>query len=159
MDRLWAPWRMEYLMADKPDGCIFCEKAAEDDDRKNLILLRSTSSFVLLNAYPYNNGHLMVAPYTHAATFGELGHEERCDIMETLARAEDILERAFHPQGMNMGVNLGHCAGAGVPGHVHVHILPRWEGDTNFMPVIGETRVVPELLIQTYERLLEHVEE
>ena len=150
---------MEYLMADKPDGCIFCEKAAEDDDRKNLILLRSTSSFVLLNAYPYNNGHLMVAPYTHAATFGELALEERCDIMETLARAEGILERAFHPQGMNMGVNLGHCAGAGVPGHVHVHILPRWEGDTNFMPVIGETRVVPELLIQTYDRLLEHVKD
>lgn len=159
MERLWAPWRMEYLMSDKPDGCIFCEKAAEDNDRKNLILLRSKASFVMMNAYPYNNGHLIIAPYTHAATLAGLGPDERCDLIETLARAERVIERAFRPQGMNMGINLGHCAGAGVPGHVHVHILPRWEGDTNFMPVLGETRVIPELLTQTYERLLEHVEE
>jgi len=150
---------MEYLMAEKPDGCIFCEKAAEDDDRKNLILVRSTTSFVMMNAYPYNNGHLMVAPYRHVGSLSELSPDERCDIMETLAATEAMLERAFHPEGMNMGVNLGHCAGAGVPGHVHVHILPRWEGDTNFMPVIGETRVIPEALARTYEKLLEHVED
>ncbi|MFH1502661.1 MAG: HIT domain-containing protein [Candidatus Eisenbacteria bacterium] len=159
MDRLWAPWRMEYLMSESPGGCIFCDKPADGDDRKNLILFRSDSSFVLMNAYPYNNGHVMVAPLRHAATLSALEPAERCDLIETVARAERMLESAFSPQGMNMGVNLGHCAGAGVPGHVHVHIVPRWEGDTNFMPVLGETRVIPELLVQTYERLLGHVRE
>ncbi len=159
MDRLWAPWRMEYLMADAHDGCIFCEKPGEDDDRKNLILLRTPLSFIILNAYPYNNGHLMVAPFRHVGTLGELTPEERCDLMETVAGAEGILTRAFAPQGMNVGINLGHCAGAGVPGHVHVHIVPRWEGDTNFMPVLGRTRVIPELLAETYDRLREHTEE
>ncbi len=157
MDRLWAPWRMEYLMSESADGCIFCDKPAENDDRKNLILLRTESSFIIMNAYPYNNGHLMIAPFKHAATLTELEPAERCDLIETVTRAEGILERAFAPQGMNMGINLGHCAGAGVPGHVHVHIVPRWEGDTNFMPVLGETRVIPELLLQTYDRLLEHL--
>ncbi len=135
MDRLWAPWRMEYLMSDGPHGCIFCDKPAEDDDRKNLILLRTPLSL------------------------SELTPEERCDVMDTVAAGERILERAFSPQGMNIGINLGHCAGAGVPGHVHVHIVPRWEGDTNFMPVLGETRVIPELLIETYDRLKQHLEE
>lgn len=159
MERLWAPWRMEYLMSEKPDGCIFCVKAGEADDRRNLILFRSEHSFVLMNAYPYNNGHVMVAPLRHVASFRDLTVEERCDLMETLTRTEGILQRAFSPQGMNIGVNLGACAGAGVPGHVHVHILPRWEGDTNFMPVLGDTRVIPELLVQTYEKLLQHVDE
>lgn len=159
MDRLWAPWRMEYLMSESAGGCIFCDKPAQGDDRKNHILVRSGTSFVMLNAYPYNNGHLMIAPFRHVATLKELSPEERRDLIETVTRAEGILERAFSPQGMNMGINLGHCAGAGVPGHLHVHIVPRWEGDTNFMPVLGETRVIPELLVQTYERLLEHVEE
>lgn len=158
MDRLWAPWRMEYLMSDNPGGCIFCDKPADGDDRKNLILFRTGSSFAMMNAYPYNNGHLMVAPFKHAASFRELSPDERRDLMEAVTRAEVILDRAFSPQGMNIGVNLGHCAGAGVPGHVHVHIVPRWEGDTNFMPVLGETRVIPELLIQTYERLLQQVD-
>ncbi len=159
MERLWAPWRMEYLMSEKPDGCIFCDKAGEADDRRNLILFRSEHSFVLMNAYPYNNGHVMVAPLRHVASFRDLTPEERCDLMETLTRTEGILQRAFAPQGMNIGANLGACAGAGVPGHVHVHILPRWEGDTNFMPVLGDTRVIPELLVQTYEKLLQHVDE
>jgi ATP adenylyltransferase len=150
---------MEYLMSEKTDGCIFCDKPGEGDDRGNLILLRTPHSFVMLNAYPYNNGHLMIAPYRHADSFAGLTEEERCDLMDTIARAESILGRAMSPQGMNVGANLGHCAGAGVPGHVHVHIVPRWEGDTNFMPVLGETRVLPESLAETYERLLGHLEE
>jgi ATP adenylyltransferase len=149
---------MEYLMSESPGGCIFCEKPGENDDRGNLILVRTPLSFIMLNAYPYNNGHLMIAPFRHVATLGELTRDERCDIMDTIARAEQILESALGPQGMNIGINLGHCAGAGIPGHVHVHIVPRWEGDTNFMPVVGESRVIPELLLETYDRLLGHVE-
>jgi len=158
MQRIWAPWRMEYLMADKTDGCIFCDKPQENDDRARLILHRSTHSFIIMNAYPYNNGHLMVAPYRHVGSFSELTSEERVDLMDEVAAAESLLTRAFSPQGMNVGVNLGECAGAGVVGHLHVHLVPRWSGDTNFMPVLGETRVIPELLRQTYEKLLEHLE-
>jgi ATP adenylyltransferase len=154
MTRLWAPWRMEYLMSDTPDGCIFCDKPRERDDKANYIVLRTPLSFVMLNAYPYNNGHLMVAPFRHVDSFSGLTAEERCDLIDTIARAELMLGRAMSPQGMNVGANLGHCAGAGVPGHVHVHVVPRWEGDTNFMPVVGETRVLPESLSETYERLL-----
>jgi ATP adenylyltransferase len=150
---------MEYLMSDGGPGCIFCEKPAENDDRTNLILLRTRLCFIMLNAYPYNNGHMMVAPFRHVAALSGLTPDERCDLMDTVARAERILERALAPQGMNIGINLGHCAGAGIPGHVHVHVVPRWEGDTNFMPVVGETRVIPELLLGTYDRLREHVEE
>ncbi len=150
---------MEYLMSEHADACIFCEKPKEEADRTNLILLRTPHSFVILNAYPYNNGHLMVAPFRHVSSFSELTPDERCDLMDTIARAEGILTRGFQPQGMNVGVNLGHCAGAGIVGHVHVHMVPRWEGDTNFMPVVGETRVLPELLEETYDRLREVVEE
>jgi len=153
MDRIWAPWRMEYLLGDSMDGCIFCDKPLEENDEGNHILIRTPLSFVILNAYPYNNGHLMVAPYRHVAALSELTAEERGDLMETLVVAENLLEKAFAPQGMNVGVNLGSCAGAGVPGHIHFHIVPRWEGDTNFMPVVGETRVLPELLADTYRRL------
>jgi ATP adenylyltransferase len=156
VERLWAPWRMEYLMAGGTDRCIFCDKPAEKDDRKNLVLLRTPLSFVMLNVYPYTNGHLMVAPLRHVATFGELDPDERSDLMDAVAAAERILTSALSPQGMNVGVNLGHCAGAGVPGHLHVHMVPRWAGDTNFMPVVGETRVLPETLEETYDRLKKH---
>ena len=158
MDRIWAPWRMEYLMAEKSDGCIFCDKPADNDDRARLILHRSDRSFIIMNAYPYNNGHLMVAPFRHVGSFQELLSEERSDLMDEVALAESLIERTFHPQGMNVGVNLGECAGAGVVGHLHVHIVPRWSGDTNFMPVLGETRVIPELLQQTYDKLAENLE-
>jgi len=159
MGILWAPWRMGYLMSEKTPECIFCVKQAEDDDRANYIIFRTPHSFALLNAYPYNNGHLMIAPYRHASALSALALEERADLIEAVARAESLLGRAYSPQGMNVGANLGHCAGAGVPGHVHVHIVPRWEGDTNFMPVVGETKVLPETLDDTYERLLKHLEE
>jgi ATP adenylyltransferase len=149
---------MEYLMSGDPGGCIFCDKPDQGDDASNLILLRTQRSFVMLNAYPYNNGHLLIAPFRHVPALSELTAEERADLMEAVAAGEGILNRAYSPQGMNVGVNMGHCAGAGVPGHVHVHIVPRWEGDTNFMPVVGETRVLPETLVQTYERLKACVE-
>jgi len=136
-------------MSDKPGGCIFCDKPRAGDDDRSLIVFRTGLSFALLNAYPYNNGHLMVAPLRHAATLSELSRDERGDLIEAVARAERIVARALAPQGMNVGVNLGHCAGAGVPGHVHVHLVPRWEGDTNFMPVVGGTRVIPESLGDT----------
>ena len=125
MNRLWAPWRMEYLMSGSSEGCIFCIKPPQEDDEANLILLRTSHSFVMLNAYPYNNGHLMVAPYRHVSSFSELTTDERSDLMDAIAHAERILGRAFSPQGMNVGVNLGHCAGAGMPGHIHVHIVPK----------------------------------
>ncbi len=159
MDKLWAPWRIEYLMCEKTDGCIFCDKPGENEDRKNLILFRTPLSFAMMNAYPYNNGHVMIAPLRHVGTFGGLTSDERCDLMDAIARCEGILERALSPQGMNVGVNLGHCAGAGIPGHLHVHIVPRWEGDTNFLPVLGETKVISEALIDTYERLKAHATE
>ncbi|MCK4914665.1 MAG: HIT domain-containing protein [Candidatus Eisenbacteria sp.] len=158
MNRLWAPWRMEYLMSGSSEECIFCVKPPQDDDETNLILLRTPLSFVMLNVYPYNNGHLMIAPFRHVGSFTELTAEERCDVMDNIAHTERILGRAFSPQGMNVGANLGHCAGAGIPGHVHVHVVPRWEGDTNFMPVVGETRVLPETLQQTYRRLMAHLD-
>jgi ATP adenylyltransferase len=113
----------------------------------------------MLNAYPYNNGHLMVAPLRHVDSFSGLNDEERCDLMAAVATAESLLKRTYSPQGMNVGSNLGHCAGAGVPGHVHVHLVPRWEGDTNVMSVVGETRVLPESLRETYERLRECIGE
>ncbi|MBN2565661.1 MAG: HIT domain-containing protein [Candidatus Eisenbacteria bacterium] len=155
MNRLWAPWRMTYLMSEKPDGCIFCDKPGAGDDEANYIVFRGAHSFAMLNAYPYNNGHLLIAPFRHVDSFSGLTDEERCDLMSAVARAESLLEKAMSPQGMNVGANLGHCAGAGVPGHVHVHIVPRWEGDTNFMPVVGETRVLPESLSETYRKLRE----
>jgi ATP adenylyltransferase len=149
---------MEYLMSEGSEGCIFCVKPAAGDDVANLILAKTRLSFIMLNAYPYNNGHLLIAPFRHVASFSDLTSEERADLMETVAHAERILNRAFSPEGMNVGANMGHCAGAGVPGHIHVHIVPRWEGDTNFMPVVGETRVLPETLQETYERLKKHLD-
>jgi ATP adenylyltransferase len=145
---------MEYLMSDKPGGCIFCDKPAAGDDERSNIVFRSAHCFAMLNTYPYNNGHLMVAPFRHVATLSMLTPDERGDLIECVARAEALLARALSPQGMNVGVNLGHCAGAGVPGHVHVHLVPRWEGDTNFMPVVGATRVIPESLRETRARLM-----
>ena len=153
MDRLWAPWRIDYIMSGKPEGCIFCDKPEAGDDAANFILFRTKHSFAMLNAYPYNNGHLMVVPFRHLAGFSELTEEERCDLMGAVARAEALLVRAMSPDGMNVGANLGHCAGAGVPGHVHVHLVPRWEGDTNFMSSVGDVRVLPESLAGTYEKL------
>ncbi|MFH1679659.1 MAG: HIT domain-containing protein [Candidatus Eisenbacteria bacterium] len=155
MDRLWATWRMPYIesLKEKSGGCIFCEKPSEGGDEEVYVLLRRPKSFVILNTFPYNPGHVMIAPYRHVRSFSALDGEERSEIMELLALCETVLEDVLHPNGMNIGVNLGKAAGAGVPGHIHVHLVPRWQGDANYMPVLGNTKVLPEGLRETYARL------
>lgn len=157
MDRLWATWRMPYIdsLKEKTGGCIFCEKPAEGKDEEMYVLHRRAKSFVILNTFPYNPGHIMIAPSRHVGSFSKLDGEERSEIMELLALSETILEEVFRPNGMNVGVNLGKAAGAGVPGHLHVHLVPRWQGDANFMPVLGGTKVLPQGLRETYGRLRE----
>ena len=151
---LWAPWRMEYIEnAQKQGGCIFCVTVGEKDDRKNLIVHRSQKAFVILNRYPYNNGHIMVVPYAHIAELSGLSEGERSDLMHLLARSQKILKKALRPHGFNIGMNLGRIAGAGVEDHLHFHLVPRWNGDTNFMPVTGCAKVVSESLDRTWEHL------
>jgi ATP adenylyltransferase len=158
MKHIWAPWRMEYIAAEKPQGCILCEKPKEDRDALNYILYRGKWNFVILNSYPYNPGHLMVAPYRHAGSLEELSEEELREHFDIVRKANKMLREAFCPHGFNIGINIGKAAGAGIEGHVHTHIVPRWEGDTNFMPVISNTRILPESLASTYEKLKQKVE-
>jgi ATP adenylyltransferase len=154
MKRLWAPWRMQYLVGvNKVSNCIFCDKAADNRDRDNLVVLRGETGFVMLNLYPYSNGHLMVVPYQHASSLEELPANVQAELMTLVSRCLGLLRRTMNPQGFNVGINIGKAAGAGFDDHVHIHIVPRWLGDTNFMPVIGETRTIPELLPETYDRL------
>jgi ATP adenylyltransferase len=154
MERLWAPWRMTYIAsADEVEGCIFCRFPAEDCDEKNLIIFRGDQGFVMLNAYPYSNGHLMVSPYQHTADLDNLSDAEMLDMMALTRRAVNLLKTAFRPDGFNIGINMGRVAGAGIVDHVHIHIVPRWNGDTNFMPVLADTRVIPESLQGVYARL------
>lgn len=153
---LWAPWRMQYITGPKSNGCILCEKANEpgEQDRKNLILARGSNTYVLMNIYPYNTGHVMIVPYRHVDSLDKLSSEERTEMMNWASNSERILRDAFHAMGFNIGVNVGRVAGAGIDDHVHMHVVPRWNGDTNFMPVLGETKVIPEYLEETYARLL-----
>ncbi|MCD6555311.1 MAG: HIT family hydrolase [Chloroflexi bacterium] len=153
MKRLWAPWRMRYLTGEKEKGCIFCTRIAESRDRENYILYRGERGFLILNLYPYNNGHMMAVPYNHVASLEDLDTETLTELMLLVNKGLAALREAMSPQGFNVGVNIGEVAGAGVAGHVHIHVVPRWGGDTNFMPILADTRVVPELLDQTYERL------
>jgi ATP adenylyltransferase len=155
VERLWTPWRRAFVEgADKHTGeCFLCTIAAEHDDRNNLVTFRAERVFVLLNRYPYNSGHLMVAPYEHTGDLARLDVASANELMQVTQRAVDVLERAYRPDAFNVGLNLGKAAGAGVPDHLHVHVVPRWTGDTNFMPVVGETKVLPESLEQTYDRL------
>jgi ATP adenylyltransferase len=156
MKRLWAPWRMEYILDEhKNKSCLFCgiSKADKKDDRKNLILYRSKHCFVVLNKYPYNNGHLMVVPYFHTSSFDGLSDDVLFDMTKTVRRCVNILKEAFNPDGFNLGLNFGKVAGAGMESHMHKHIVPRWTGDTDSMPIIAETRVMPEHLKKTYNRL------
>jgi ATP adenylyltransferase len=158
MDRLWAPWRAQYIRdASARDevrvGCFLCEGLASPDDRENLLVWRRAHSAVLLNRYPYNNGHLLVAPVVHRGTLGELSGEDLTEPIETLRHVVGILDRMLHPQGYNVGLNQGKSAGAGLPGHLHWHVVPRWDGDTNFMPVLGRTKVIVESLFEFYDRL------
>jgi ATP adenylyltransferase len=155
VERLWTPWRREFVEGgDKTSSaCFLCTMPEEDDDRATLILARGDTVYVLLNLYPYNSGHLMVAPYAHGGALATLDVGTAEEVMRMTQRCADVLERAYRPDGCNVGMNLGKAAGAGVPDHLHMHVLPRWEGDTNFMPVIGNTKVLPESLEQTYDRL------
>lgn len=155
MDVLWAPWRMEYIKTPKTDGakCLFCEKLEQAKDRDNLLLYRSSHSFVAMNLYPYNNGHLMVLPYKHVPTLKGLEDEVLLDFMKTTQLALDVLQEAFRPEGFNVGINYGKVAGAGLGEHVHLHIVPRWAGDASFMTVLGEVRVISEHIMSTYDTL------
>jgi ATP adenylyltransferase len=157
MKRLWAPWRMEYILSNKTKGCVLCDKVAEDDDEKNHILHRGRTCYVMLNLYPYNNGHLMVVPYQHVPSLEMLEEETLTEMMLLVSKCLFALRECMSPQGFNLGANIGKAAGAGVYDHVHLHIVPRWEGDTNFMPIFAETRVIPELLDDTYEKLKAHL--
>ena len=150
---LFAPWRYEYLVAEKPSGCIFCEAAAAGDGDDSLVVYRGERVFVILNRYPYTNGHLMVAPYGHEAWLSSSNAETLNELIGTIARAERILVSAYRTDGLNVGINFGSAAGAGVAGHYHVHVVPRWNGDTNFMSVTAATRVVPEEPSVTLARL------
>lgn len=154
LERLWAPWRMRYI--EKPEGaepCIFCRFPSEENDEKNLVLFRGEHGFLVLNAFPYSNGHLMVAPYRHTADLNDLSEPELLELMLLSRRALNLLTAQFRPDGFNMGANLGRVAGAGIADHAHIHIVPRWNGDTNFMPVLAETRVIPESLEAVFARL------
>ena len=155
MKRLWAPWRMAYIEAGgkQDEGCIFCVKPAEDRDEENLLLHRGVRCFVLMNLFPYNNGHLMVAPYAHVPGIEELDAETLSDMMATTQTCLATLRAAMNPQGFNMGINQGVVAGAGIADHVHFHIVPRWNGDTNFMPVLADVKVMPDYLRNTYRQL------
>jgi len=151
---LWAPWRAVYLgRASRPAECLFCRVAAARDDRAHLVLARRPHALLMLNRYPYTGGHLMVAVRAHQARFSRLTAAERADLLELTALAERALQAEYRPHGMNFGVNVGRVAGAGFPGHLHIHVVPRWDGDTNFMAAVGETRVVPEALSRTWARL------
>jgi ATP adenylyltransferase len=158
-ERLWAPWRFAYIESKETPGCIFVELPKQDDDRANLILHRGETAFVMLNAFPYTNGHLMVAPYRHTAEMIELNDAELLEINRLLASAIEWLKEAYRPDGFNIGVNLGRAAGAGIPTHIHWHVVPRWNGDTNFMPVLGDVRVMPESLEAVYRQLSEALDE
>jgi len=153
MKYLWAPWRMEYIEMEKPKGCIFCEKAGQDNDAENYILYRGSKNFIILNTYPYNPGHLMIAPYRHIANLEEMTEEERHEHFDIVSRSIEVLRRELNPGGFNVGVNIGRAAGAGIEDHVHTHIVPRWQGDTNYMTVVSDIRVVPEALAKTYKKL------
>ncbi|HID11997.1 MAG TPA: HIT domain-containing protein [Candidatus Latescibacteria bacterium] len=154
MRQLWAPWRMKYILeVDRPDGCILCDKPKEDRDEENLILYRGETCFVIMNKFPYNNGHLMVAPYRHTADLAELSPKEREELMALAGMGVTVLQQVLSAHGFNIGMNLGRVAGAGIDQHLHLHIVPRWSGDTNFMPVLGEVKVISEALEETYRKL------
>jgi ATP adenylyltransferase len=161
MDQLWAPWRLSYVAATKPpsagDACFLCTGLADNNDRKHLIALRTPLSVVMLNRFPYNNGHLLIAPRSHKGRLDELTSEELLETMETLRLTVRVLEELMQPDAFNIGLNLGRAAGAGLPGHLHWHIVPRWNGDTNFMPVLADVKVIVQSLDSLYDLLVERL--
>ncbi len=150
---LWAPWRIEYIHSDKEGGCIFCEKLAEDRDKQNLIVHRGVRAFVIMNLYPYNPGHLMVAPYEHISELEELDDNVSLEIMKLTGKCVRVLKQKMSPQGFNAGINLGEIGGASIKEHLHMHVVPRWQGDNNFTAVIADINVMPQALSDTYDLL------
>ncbi|NCO43001.1 MAG: HIT domain-containing protein [Armatimonadetes bacterium] len=150
---LWAPWRLAYVLSAKEGGCILCAKAAQTDDEANLILARGRFCFAILNLFPYNNGHLMIVPFRHVDKLAELTPDEMLEMMCFAQAAEGVLRAAMSPEGLNIGMNLGKVAGAGIDDHLHLHLVPRWNGDTNFMPVLTDTNVISQSLAETYRQL------
>ncbi|UCF63783.1 MAG: HIT domain-containing protein [bacterium] len=160
MENLWAPWRMEYILKEKQgisEPCIFCHRLKQKRDRKNLILYRSEDAFIIMNRYPYNNGHLMVVPYRHSGDISDLETDEKADLFHLVQLSIQVLQKDMIPHGFNIGMNLGRVAGAGVEDHIHFHVVPRWNGDTNFMPVISNTKVISEALDKSYQKLAKTV--
>ena len=156
MDYLWSPWRMEYILSPKSEeGCIFCNGLKLADGNDNLIVHRGTNAFVMVNRFPYTSGHLMIVPYEHQPSLDLLDSRTRADLMDLAAHAVRVLQSIYQPQGFNLGMNIGSAAGAGISEHVHLHVVPRWAGDTNFMASVSQTRVLPELLEETYRRVKE----
>ena len=153
MDHLWSPWRLDYVIGAKEAGCIFCKAAAGETPHGELVVFRGALAYVILNLYPYNNGHLMIVPHRHESSLAALTREEMNEVGLLTQRAELALREAYKLQGINVGVNLGAAAGAGIEEHVHVHLVPRWNGDTNFMTTVGQTRVLPEEILSTAARL------
>jgi ATP adenylyltransferase len=153
MKQLWCPWRIQYILGPKPDVCVFCLPAHDDEDEERLVLHRGRWNFVIMNKFPYNNGHLMVTPFRHVMNLCDLRPDESRELMELLQQCTAILQKSFSPQGINVGLNLGEAAGAGIREHLHFHLVPRWNGDSSFMAVMDEVRVVPEHLRSTYATL------
>lgn len=153
METKWTPWRMAYIKGPKEGGCFLCRAPTETDDRRSLVVCRGERCYALLNLYPYNNGHLMIAPYAHIGDLAELDPETAAEMMALAQKSVRALRRALHPNGFNLGMNLGRVAGAGLAGHIHLHVVPRWQGDNNFMAVVSGTRMIPELLEETWAHL------
>lgn len=153
MDYLFSPWRMTYIQNNNKEECAFCIELSKPDGPENLIVVRGQRAFVILNRYPYTSGHLMIVPFQHVSDLDLLDNETRAEMMELTVHAEGVLKAVYRPQGFNVGINIGDAAGAGIADHVHLHIVPRWLGDTNFMSSLGNTRVLPELLEETYRRV------
>ncbi|MCK5012334.1 MAG: HIT domain-containing protein [Candidatus Omnitrophica bacterium] len=153
MDKLWAPWRIKYVtkIGKKVKGCVFCNILKEKKDKKNFIITRTKHSYSVLNLYPYNNGHILIIPNRHVSDLGGLKKEEREDLLDLLGETKDLLDKTMKADGYNIGINLGRAAGAGFPKHVHIHLVPRWQGDVNFMPVTGGTKVISQSLKALYE--------
>ena len=163
MEQLYTPWRRQYVTSNKTktEGCVFCTKFNDDIERdpENYMVYRGTSTFVLMNIYPYNTGHLMILPHQHVSTLAEVSHEAQVEMIRLSSYFTELLSQLLNPDGFNIGINLGNSAGAGLGSHLHMHIVPRWSGDSNFMTVVGNTRVLPELLDDTYNRILATLQE
>lgn len=157
MENLWAPWRIDYILSTKPKGCIFCDKPAEKKDEENYILYRGRYHFIILNAFPYNNGHMMVVPYRHTASLSAWAPEEQQEMMQLADLCVELLRKTMHPDGFNLGINMGLVGGAGVADHIHLHIVPRWNGDTNFMPVLSDVHIISEHIQMTRTKIAEHL--